>query len=435
MPKRGRAARLPARPTGLVSNRPWEDNSDQPSDDEGPWGEAAGDIFANFVLDLQYQGKVSAKYACLLCYWAHRAGAPEAVGRLGFRPNAQSGQYQRHLDTVLETKMHSQWYTVEVPGHNKHEQSRVLRKTPVLLPYDELVEEVAATPGFQLILKSKIDNHELSDLYYQHPEHTSDSDVPIGLFIDAVPTVKKDSCLGFFVFNVITGTRFLCAILRKRGLCHCGCRGWCSFYAMWEFFAWAFTAMARGIYPTSMHSGEEFPPGAHADRAGTNMPFKGLLNQLKADWGEWGSSMGFAGHATTLYPCVCCFASSEDWFQIDDTTFEHFPWEETKMQDYESACEMCEIPIELQNRRQHAMLRARLAFDLAFDRRPHGGRGRCLTEDIPSLQLLQGDRLEPCPTCQDIGTGFDELAGGPYPVRVLFGGGARRLLRGTDVLS
>ena len=62
------------------------------------------------------------------------------------------------------------------------------------------------------------------------------------------------------------------------------------------------------------------------------------------------------------------------------------------------------------------MLRARLAFD----RRPHGGRGRCLTEDIPSLQLLQGDRLEPCPTCQDIGTGFDELAGGPYPVRVLF---------------
>ena len=148
MPKRGRAARLPARPTGLVSNRPWEDNSDQPSDDEGPWGEEAGDIFANFVLDLQYQGKVSAKYACLLCYWAHRAGAPEAVGRLGFRPNAQSGQYQRHLDTVLETKMHSQWYTVEVPGHNKHEQSRVLRKTPVLLPYDELVEEVAATPGF-----------------------------------------------------------------------------------------------------------------------------------------------------------------------------------------------------------------------------------------------------------------------------------------------
>ena len=413
-----RRARLPSKPD-LPLLEPWHawDDSDQSDDGDAPWDEEAGGVFVNMVLDLQYKGKLSAKDVCLLCFWAHRSGAPAKVGEIGFRPNAQSGQYQKHLDAVLETKMHSDWYTVDVPVHNKHDQSRVIRKSPVLLPFDELAEEVANTHGFQQVLSTKVANGELSDLYHNHPNHTADTDVPIGLFVDGVPTVKKDSCIGFFVFNVVTNARFLCAILRKRSLCHCGCRGWCSYYAIWSYLAWAFNAMAEGVYSLTQHDGTEWQPGTlNAERAGTNMPFKGLLVQLKGDWGEWASSFGFAGHSTSLYPCICCYAAADDWFQTDDVTFEKLPWLETTMEDYLSACALCEVWVTFANRREHARVRARLAFD----RRKEGGRGRCLTDDMPTFNLLKGDRLEPCRSCPDIGVGFDELAQKAFPVTVLF---------------
>jgi hypothetical protein len=55
-----------------------------------------------------------------------------------------------------------------------------------------------------------------------------------------------------------------------------------------------------------------------------------------------------------------------------------------------------------------------------FDRRPDGGRGRCLSEPLPRFHLERGDRLEPSGTCPDIGVGFDQLADGPFPVDICF---------------
>eukprot|EP00959_Pyramimonas_sp_CCMP1952_P024695 518476-Pyramimonas_sp.AAC.1 len=73
------------------------------------------------------------------------------------------------------------------------------------------------------------------------------------------------------------------------------------------------------------------------------MPFKGLLVQLKGDWGEWGSTFGFAGHSASLCPCICCYAAAADWFQTDDVTFEKLPWLETTVEDYMSASALCEV--------------------------------------------------------------------------------------------
>ena len=111
--------------------QPWElDDSGESSDEDYPWGEEAADVFVNYVLDLVHTGKkVSAKDGCLLCCWAHRAGADDKVGKIGFHPNAQSGKYQRHLDQTLDTTMRSEWYTVDVPGHDKYDSSRSISVT------------------------------------------------------------------------------------------------------------------------------------------------------------------------------------------------------------------------------------------------------------------------------------------------------------------
>ena len=383
-------------------------------------GEKAGKHLVNLVLDLVYVGKLSAKDACLLCYWAHRAGATERVGRIGFHPGAQSGQYQRHLDTVLETKMRAEWNTVAVPVHHKHDASRQVRQVPVLLPYDEILTEIEASPTFAANLRDAVDDNELPDAYLTHPGRQGHKDgkldVPIGLFVDAVPTINRDSTIGFFAYNIITKRRFLCAVLRKRNLCHCGCRGWCSYWAIWNFLTWAFTAFGRGVFPERKHDGSAWPHGLHSDRAGQPMPCRGLLVQIKADWAEWASTLGLTGHKTLLYPCVCCFATQSDWFDVDDLEFGQLPWAETSATDYSEACDLCEIPVTLANRQAHARVRGRLAFD----RRKDGLRGRGMVDNLPEYGLLRGDRLEPTETCPDIGAHFDELASGPFPVTVVF---------------
>ena len=74
-------------------------------------------------------------------------------------------------------------------------------------------------------------------------------DVMLGIIIDGVPSIEGDAAIGFFVINLQTQARYLAVVLRKRGLCQCGCKGWCSFYAALDFLSWSCTAGAQAIWP------------------------------------------------------------------------------------------------------------------------------------------------------------------------------------------
>eukprot|EP00972_Heterocapsa_arctica_P024942 3676491-Heterocapsa_arctica.AAC.2 len=125
-----RACDSPARVT-LFEQRLWDrEGSDDESSGDDPGGEEAGDIYVGYLLDLLYTGVISAKDACQLCYRAHKSGAAPNVGIMGYPPNKSSGHYQSHIDRLLETRMQKEWYTVAVPGHNNHDQSRNVQETP-----------------------------------------------------------------------------------------------------------------------------------------------------------------------------------------------------------------------------------------------------------------------------------------------------------------
>ena len=54
--------------------------------------------------------------------------------------------------------------------------------------------------------------------------------VMIYLYWDGVQYNKKDTFLGIFMKNILTGKATLLCVLRKEDVCKCGCRGWCSQY-------------------------------------------------------------------------------------------------------------------------------------------------------------------------------------------------------------
>eukprot|EP00959_Pyramimonas_sp_CCMP1952_P157094 3285076-Pyramimonas_sp.AAC.1 len=81
--------------------------------------EEAGQHFADFVVSLKQSGGISAKTACVLCYWASLGGCVGLAGRLGYRPDAQSGHFSRHFDTVVGSVDSAfEFYELGVPTFN-----------------------------------------------------------------------------------------------------------------------------------------------------------------------------------------------------------------------------------------------------------------------------------------------------------------------------
>lgn len=136
------------------------DNTDVDSDHEGFWDasdsddeplerspEQASESLLSCLFGLHFAGKLSAKSLCLICWFAGKAGGAAPLEKFGFRPDAPSGHYQRHLDTCKGIKMKEQnsWrYTIAIPGHAKHDNCRTTHNIMVNVPHEVLHKEISS---------------------------------------------------------------------------------------------------------------------------------------------------------------------------------------------------------------------------------------------------------------------------------------------------
>ena len=230
----------------------WEDSD---SDDDIDWNtlspEQSGDELADRLLSMLNRGALTAKAVCIISYFAFRAGALGYVKKLAHNPEAPSGHFQRHLDTVLAfSEEHKRLYELSSPGHNRHDKDRVNHRIWAMPLHEALANEVAGHPEIKTKVKSMVENRELSDDYYEHPvtrAHPEELVHPLSLYLDGIAHSKVDSVLGITISNLATGTRHLCVGLRKSILCRCGCRGWCTLLPIWSFIHWCLTAAADGF--------------------------------------------------------------------------------------------------------------------------------------------------------------------------------------------
>ena len=133
--------------------------------------------------------------------------------------------------------------------------------------------------------------------------------LPLALYLDGVPTTKRDGILGFWLYNVCTRRRHLICVLRKSSLCHCGCRGWCSVHSVWAYLRWSFESMATSFFPAGKHDGTPWEPDTdRKSKAGTPLGFRAMLLQIKGDWLEYCLTAGFPLWSSVQSPCLFCFA-------------------------------------------------------------------------------------------------------------------------------
>ena len=55
--------------------------------------------------------------------------------------------------------------------------------------------------------------------------------------------------------------RHVVAVLGKSASCQCGCTGWCTSHAIFEWLAWSLRSLAAGTWPAQRHDGAPWQVG------------------------------------------------------------------------------------------------------------------------------------------------------------------------------
>ena len=130
----------------------------------------------------------------------------------------------------------------------------------VVPPHEQLHAEVEANPQILDDLKKAVEQNDLAPIYFAHPVAAASGNtaVPLAIYLDGVPFVKNDNVLGVWTVNLISGVRYLSAVCRKSKMCRCGCKYWCSLYAVLRWLCWSLAALADGKHPETRHDGSAF---------------------------------------------------------------------------------------------------------------------------------------------------------------------------------
>ena len=121
----------------------WNDCSDSDLEPDEP--DTAGAHLVKKLLSLYIYNKVSAEDCCVSCFWAAEAGVVEAKP-YGMRPGGQSGHYARKLNGKLGFANRELFYTLDVPGHSKHDLSRTVHTIGCIPGHEQLADDLAGDP-------------------------------------------------------------------------------------------------------------------------------------------------------------------------------------------------------------------------------------------------------------------------------------------------
>jgi hypothetical protein len=370
--------------------------------------ETAGDSLYEFLVSLKLDSVISARHACIIAFWATKAGAIGSINLLSLRPDAQSGKFSRKFDSAVGTKPElGNMYSLGLALRPRHDATRVWSEIPILCLLEELVAEIESDPEVLQAFGRAKEADELPPLYYEHlAVRTAGPDdvvLPISLYVDAVAHHRLDSTLGFWGYVTTGGRRHLLTVVRRSELCSCGCRGWCTLFPIWLSTSWQLSSLVEGRYPTVRHDGLPFrEQEQHRQaRAGQLLPFKAMCLFLKSDLVEYSHTLGLAAHNDTIAPCPFCFAGLSELGQdCPGLSPMGTGWPVRTTQDYRQACEACEVTIAV-----NAADVAAITPHLHYNKDSTGPRGRALlSDDFAHLGLSRKDRLEPSWGLADVST-------------------------------
>ena len=282
--------------------------------------------------------------------------------------------------------------------------------------WEDLDADMRADPGIRLKLEEAIDHGTLPPIYNTKRAVVENANgnpiIPYHIFIDGVPYSQTDSIIGVWLVNALTHRRHLVCALRKKMLCQCGCRGWCSFFVIFTYIKFVMGVLEAGVRPLGRHDSQPWnlSEGPLAAKAGEALLYCCVLIFIKGDWMEYAGTFGFPLWSDALRPCFCCNSTVWMLYCIDELSRRNLPWRSNKVGDYGIACARAEMNVVVDK-----FTCELLDSYLVYDKRDHGNHGLCLTRDVECLGLCKGDRLEPTDALPNV-AGLKAFTSFPVPV-------------------
>ena len=359
-----------------------EEEEDESEDDLEPIDE-----FISYIENLYFDQTLTAKHVCVIMHLMQKLGHPE-VKAYALKPTSQTGKFQRKLDKALDLrKTDASLYPVNVPLKDIRTGYRACADVLAQPAHEALCLEMEQNVKVLDTWRQSIDDAaDWIKQYDQHPlvvNATKEEKMrmlPISIYMDGAEYNKKDGLTVFTVRFSFSRTRHLCWAVRKTNVCDCGCGGWCTLYAFFDFVRWSLEALQAGRWPARGHDGRNLD-AARLAKAGTDMKFKAIVIDICGDWKEFSASWGFPAW-NSYFPCFCC---ATDRVQMVDA---HAVVRMRQDEEYEEACKHNEIIVVVTSKE----LQEEIKFALLDDSK---AKGRVLSHDIPIAKLLKSDRIEP----------------------------------------
>ena len=197
-----------------------------------------------------------------MCYWLKQAGLKGGIAELALRPGLGSGRYKPHIRKATGMDRSTALFSdLVLPGTCKTDGSRTSFTIPVLDPHVAISNEVSDNPSLVTKLAQVTSDGGFPDMVMDHPvakKHNFQS-FPVILYVDGVPTTKRDAVIGFWLYMLgVSDRRHLVCVVRKSRLCKCGCRGWCTCYIVFRWLHWSFDHLAQRKHPVKDSSGMSY---------------------------------------------------------------------------------------------------------------------------------------------------------------------------------
>ena len=180
---------------------------------------------------------------------------------------AGSGDFNRKLKKALgDVEASDDIYTLELPSYNKKSVLREHHRFSTLPAHESFAKHVEDRRlGENLIdyLKTAPRAYVEHLVVREAEEAEHGLPVPLAIYLDGVPYSHIDSVIGFWMVFMLTGVRVCMAVLRKKLVCKCGCKGWCTYYPIFRWLGWSLKAIAKRFFPEFDDLEQEFPEGSN----------------------------------------------------------------------------------------------------------------------------------------------------------------------------
>eukprot|EP00959_Pyramimonas_sp_CCMP1952_P454656 9470244-Pyramimonas_sp.AAC.1 len=153
-----------------------------------------------------------------------------------------------------------------------------------------------------------------------------------------------DTFIGFFVYSLVTMRRHLVGLIRKSRMCACGCKGWCSLCPIFMFLTWSFRAGMEAIRPTRRWDDQPFSVDDPHQEKPNALPCVIALAQIKGDWAEYCSSLGFPTWQSKHSPCIFCNCKKSQLFDFSSASLAGHDWGVSQY-GYDAECRSCEVEV------------------------------------------------------------------------------------------